>query len=53
MAQDSFETDSFETDRGSGGEPHQHVPEKGPHGSAEAHLTTNQGIRVSDNSEQP
>jgi catalase len=41
--------DSFETDRGNGGEPHQHVPEKGPHGSAEAHLTTNQGIRVSDN----
>ena len=24
-------------------------PEQGPHGSAEAHLTTNQGIRVSDN----
>lgn len=40
---------NFATDRGNGGEPHQHVPNKGPHGSAEAHLTTNQGIRVSDN----
>ncbi|WBO21364.1 catalase [Sphingomonas abietis] len=40
---------AFDTDRGQGGETHQHVPEKGPHGSAEAHLTTNQGIRVSDN----
>ena len=40
---------NFDTDRGNGGEPHQHVPEQGPHGSAQAHLTTNQGIRVSDN----
>jgi catalase len=39
---------SFETSRGSGGETHQHIPESGPHDGAE-HLTTNQGIRVSDN----
>lgn len=40
---------SFETTFGNGGETHQQVPEKGDHSSAEAHLTTNQGIRVSDN----
>lgn len=39
---------NFDTDRGNGGETHQHVPGKGSHG-AEGHLTTNQGIRVSDN----
>ncbi|PZM17169.1 catalase [Rhizobium tubonense] len=40
----------FETDRGNGGETHQHVPEKGSHAHDDtAHLTTNQGIRVSDN----
>ncbi|SDP37103.1 catalase [Phyllobacterium sp. OV277] len=39
---------SFDTDRGNGGETHQHVPEKGSH-SSEDHLTTNQGIRVTDN----
>jgi catalase len=39
----------FETDAGNGGETHQHVPDGGPHGDADAHLTTNQGIRVSDN----
>ena len=39
----------FETNKGNGGETHQHVPDKGPHGDAQAHLTTNQGIRVSDN----
>ena len=39
---------SFETSVGAGGETHQHVPDKGPHG-ADGHLTTNQGIRVSDN----
>src|SRR5882757_4619897 len=39
----------FKTDRGNGGEIHQHVPEKGPHSAPDAHLTTNQGIRVSDN----
>jgi catalase len=42
-------SDTFETTGGPGGETHQHVPAKGPHGAAEAHLTTNQGIRVSDN----
>ena len=40
---------SFTTTQGNGGETHQQVPEKGDHKSAEAHLTTNQGIRVSDN----
>ena len=40
---------SFDTKTGTGGETHQKVPEKGDHSSAEAHLTTNQGIRVSDN----
>ncbi len=39
----------FETTPGKGGETHQQVPGKGDHGDAEAHLTTNQGIRVSDN----
>lgn len=39
----------FETARGNGGEPHQHVDVKGRHDDADAHLTTNQGIRVSDN----
>src|SRR6201986_2481376 len=39
----------FETKPGHGGETHQQVPKEGPHGSPEAHLTTNQGIRVSDN----
>ena len=34
---------------GKGGETHQHVPKKGPHSKPDAHLTTNQGIRVSDN----
>jgi catalase len=41
--------DSFDTDAGNGGETHQHVPKGGPHGRGDAHLTTNQGIRVSDN----
>ena len=40
---------SFETKLGTGGETHQQVPEKGPHTEGDAHLTTNQGIRVSDN----
>ncbi|QND54399.1 catalase (plasmid) [Phyllobacterium sp. 628] len=39
---------TFDTDRGNGGETHQHVPEKGPHNATD-HLTTNQGIRVKDN----
>jgi catalase len=36
--------DNFNTVSGKGGETHQRVPKKGP-----IHLTTNQGIRVSDN----
>ncbi|HTJ64338.1 MAG TPA: catalase [Alphaproteobacteria bacterium] len=40
---------NFETVRGKGGETHQRIPETGPHGSGEGHLTTNQGIPVSDN----
>jgi catalase len=43
--------DGFTTERGNGDETHQRVPEKGPH-TPEAHLTTNQGIRVSDNQNQ-
>jgi catalase len=39
----------FDTNEGPGGETHQHVPASGDDGRAEAHLTTNQGIRVSDN----
>jgi catalase len=42
-------TNDFDTDAGNGGETHQHVPKGGPHGGVQAHLTTNQGIRVSDN----
>ena len=38
----------FTTRIGEGGETHQQVPENGPH-DGEGHLTTNQGIRVSDN----
>jgi len=44
-------TGEFDTERRNGGETHQRVPEKGPH-DAEGHLTTNQGIRVSDNQNQ-
>lgn len=39
----------FETTVGDGGETHQRVPKKVDHASGEMHLTTNQGIRVSDN----
>jgi catalase len=39
---------TFDTGAGHGGETHQHVPAKGLHDAAE-YLTTNQGIRVSDN----
>jgi len=39
----------FVTDTGNAGETHQHVPVAGPHAAAEAHLTTDQGIRISDN----
>lgn len=42
---------SFKTDRGAGGETHQHVPRTADHQAAD-HLTTNQGIRVSDNQNQ-
>ena len=42
----------FTTDTGNGGETHQHVPADGPHGDAAQHLTTNQGIRISDNQNQ-
>jgi catalase len=38
----------FETAIGKGGETHQRIPKSGPH-TGEDHLTTNQGIRVSDN----
>jgi len=44
MAQD----EDFATSVGAGGEIHQHAPRRGPH-DPDAHLTTNQGIRVSDN----
>ena len=40
--------EDFATTVGAGGETHQHVPRQGPH-DPDAHLTTNQGIRVSDN----
>jgi catalase len=43
--------DEFDTDAGNGGEIHQHVPAEGPHGG-EGHLTTNLGIRISDNQNQ-
>jgi catalase len=39
---------TYETKAGNGGETHQQIPAKGPH-DAPGHLTTNQGIRVSDN----
>ncbi|HEV7289894.1 catalase [Sphingomonas sp.] len=41
----------FDTDFGNGGETHQRIPAKGDHEGAD-HLTTNQGIRVSDNQNQ-
>ncbi|MBL8781165.1 MAG: catalase [Alphaproteobacteria bacterium] len=41
----------FSADAGNAGELHQRVPAKGPH-TADGHLTTNQGIRVSDNQNQ-
>lgn len=39
---------TYDTDRGEGGETHQHVPSDGSH-PAQAHLTTNHGVRISDN----
>jgi catalase len=41
--------DNFDTTHGNGGETHQQAPKKGPYSKKEIHLTTNQGIRVSDN----
>jgi len=38
----------FTAKTGKGGETHQQVPKQGPHDGGD-HLTTNQGIRVSDN----
>ena len=43
--------DGFITERGEGDETHQRIPDGGPH-SPEGHLTTNQGIRISDNQNQ-
>lgn len=42
------DTAKFDTVKGQGGETHQQVHHSGPH-TPEGHLTTNQGIRVSDN----
>ncbi len=39
----------FASSPGQGGETHQHVPVGGPHDTSAAHLTTNQGLRISDN----
>jgi catalase len=41
----------FSAEAGNAGELHQHVPSKGPH-DGNGHLTTNQGIRISDNQNQ-
>lgn len=43
-----MDKDYFETDQGQGGETRQHIPSSGPH-EASDHLTTDQGIRISDN----
>lgn len=48
MAKKPTKTPDFEHVKGSGGETHQRIPRKGDH-AGDAHLTTNQGIRVSDN----
>lgn len=42
-------TDTFETHTGNGGETHQSAVEHRPGKAASAQLTTNQGIRVTDN----
>lgn len=44
--------DQFHITSGSGGETHQQVGKQADHSNVEAHLTTNQGIRVSDNQNQ-
>jgi catalase len=49
MAQDKHSaTAGYETETGYGGETHQRIPAKGAHDGSDR-LTTNQGIRVSDN----
>ncbi|MXO74247.1 catalase [Altererythrobacter aerius] len=40
---------SFAFETGSGGETHQRVAKGGDHADEDAHLTTNQGVRISDN----
>ncbi|WP_174273277.1 catalase [Sphingomonas bacterium] len=42
----------FETDQGNGGETHQHIPASGPHDDGAQHLTTNHGVRISNNQNQ-
>src|SRR6186713_2157587 len=44
-------TKGFTSNQGNGGETHQQIPAKGPHDGLD-HLTTNQGIKVSDNQNQ-
>ncbi|MDQ4421016.1 catalase [Sphingobium sp. DEHP117] len=44
--------DPFDTFTGTGGETHQQVSKQSDHTEAEAHLTTNQGVRISDNQNQ-
>jgi catalase len=39
----------FNTRTGAGGEIHQHIAATGSHEAGETHLTTNQGMRISDN----
>src|ERR1700693_3551741 len=49
---DMAKDEDFSTTVGAGGETHQHAPRQGPHGP-DTHLTTNQGIRVSENQNSP
>lgn len=42
----------FDTNTGVGGETHQQVGKQSDHSASEAHLTTNQGMRISDNQNQ-
>ncbi|KKC27179.1 catalase [Sphingomonas sp. SRS2] len=44
-------TKGFKSEQGNGGETHQQIPAKGPHDGLD-HLTTNQGVKVSDNQNQ-
>ncbi|MCB9126909.1 MAG: catalase [Ardenticatenales bacterium] len=41
--------DGIRITQGHGGETHQHVPHRGDHQDGESHLTTNHGLRLSDN----